>query len=142
MLINMDESVSIGGWRGWLEDGGGEHAEELLNAMHFAPKSEPIKTIKVLLKIFEALMSQGLTASSARQSQVCCCDSCGGREVLDDDHSECPTCNGEGVVWSGMFIRRDAWLQALSETYLKINEKQRKDDIVRWSKTLADMDKK
>lgn len=133
MLINMDESIDIGGWRHWLEDGGGAHAESLLAAMKLSGVGlEKNKTLKVLLKIFEALMSQGLTSEKARNQQAMVCISCGGREVLDDDSSECPTCQGEGVVWVGAIVKRDAWLLAMSETYLKISKQQRLKDVQNW----------
>lgn len=133
LLLDMDSSVDCGGWRQWLDDGGGKNAEFIINAIRLSKSELEIpKTLKLIDKILEALITQGLTTTTARRVCEMACYSCGGRKVLDDDISECPSCHGSGILMVGEIIKKNSFLIALTETYLKVKSKSREEDIINW----------
>jgi hypothetical protein len=136
----INEAVEMGGWRQWLEFGGGAKAKRLNAEIAFSQKELPEtnlpKTLKIISKTLSLLVERGLHTSEALRHEAVSCYVCGGHAKLDDDHSPCPYCEATGVLWQGKLAKNAGWLKSASDGYLSLTETQREKDIEQWKMRL------
>lgn len=132
-LSQLDEAVEIGGFRQWLEEGHGKRAQPILSVVSLGKSFVPLpKSIKVIERVLTEVVNQKLNEVKSLSHDAVSCDVCGGRAHLDDDHSGCPVCDGEGLVWSGPLVKHEKWLSAASDAYLRLPFLQRQTERRVW----------
>lgn len=131
-LLRINEAVEIGGFRQWIEEGRSLKARYLVDILTFCRASNPPKSIKIISRVLKEIHKQKLDTKEVTQNQAITCGICGGHKKLDDDVSDCPACNGQGVVWTGELTKHYEWLEAASAAYLKLSPSTREEEIKNW----------
>jgi hypothetical protein len=137
-LTQLNDAVEMGGFRQWLEEGHGRRVQPLLAVIGLGKAVSPLpKSLKVIERVLEEIANQRLQEPGALNHDAVPCDVCGGRAHLDDDHSACPACDGEGLVLKGAFVHHERWLNAASDAYLKLTSAQRQTERLTWCQNIS-----